>query len=253
MYEDFAFVYDRLMDADYVAFADGYEDIFRRFGTLPHMILDLACGTGTLTVLMAERGYEMIGVEASPEMLSIAREKAEAAGQDILFLCQNMTEFELYGTVDAVYSSLDSVNYLLTEEEVLSAFRWVNNYLLDGALFIFDLNSPYKLQTVLGNNTFVTEENGIFYTWENECDRESGITTFFLNLFCEEEDGAYTRITEEQTERAYSPEEIKVLLEKSGMELLAVYGADMRSEPTHTEERLFFVARAHNRNRAEAL
>ena len=249
MYEDFAFVYDRLMDADYTAFADAYEKIFRRFGASPHMVLDLACGTGTLTSLMAGRGYEMIGVESSPEMLSVAREKAEAAGQDILFLCQDMTEFELYGTVDAAYSSFDSINYLLSEEEVISTFCWVNNYLMDEGLFIFDLNSPYKLETVLGNNTFVSEEDGIFYTWENEYDKESKTCTFFLNLFCEEEGGSYSRIVEEQQERAYTIEEIKALLEKSGMELLAVYGSDMQSQVKDTEERLFFVARAHNKNK----
>lgn len=249
MYEDFAFVYDRLMDVDYTAFADGYENIFRRFGAHPHMVLDLGCGTGSLTSIMASRGYEMIGVEGSPEMLSVAREKAEESGQDILYLCQDMTEFELYGTVDAAYSSLDSLNYLLTEDAMRQTFHWVNNYLMDEGLFLFDLNSPYKLKTILGNNTFVTEEDGIFYTWENEYDEERKICTFLLNLFCEEPDGAYSRIVEEQAERAYTPEEIKALLEESGMELLAVYGADFASAPTATEERLFFVAKAHNHNK----
>ena len=249
MYEDFAFVYDRLMDVDYTAFADGYESIFRRFDANPHMILDLGCGTGTLTSIMASRGYEMIGVEGSPEMLSVAREKAEAAGQDILYLCQDMTGFELYGTVDAAYSSLDSLNYLLTDEAVAQTFHWMNNYLMDGGLFIFDLNSPYKLEHILGNNTFVNEEDGIFYTWENEYDAESGICTFLLNLFCEEKDGSYTRIVEEQAERAYTVEEMKTLLEESGMELLTVCGGDMKSAPAETEERLFFVARAHNHNK----
>lgn len=249
MYEDFAFVYDRLMDADYTAFADGYEAIFRRFGMNPHMVLDLGCGTGTLTAMMAKRGYEMIGVEGSPEMLSVAREKAEEAGEDILYLCQDMTEFELYGTVDAAYSSLDSINYLLSEEDVIKTFRWVNNYLLDGALFIFDLNSPYKLKEILGNNTFVNEEDGIFYTWENEYDEESKKCTFYLNLFCEEPGGTYSRMVEEQQERAYTEEEIRRLLEASGMELLAVYGKDFASAPAECEERLIFVAKAHNHNK----
>ena len=162
MYNAFAEVYDRLQDADYAKFADYYERIFEKYGIKPELVLDLACGTGNITVPMSQRGYDMIGVDLSVEMLNIAREKAQAAGQNILFINQDMTEFELYGTVDAILCALDGVNYLTADGETDELFRLAENYLNPGGLMIFDINTEYKLREVLGSNTFVNEEQGIY-------------------------------------------------------------------------------------------
>lgn len=251
MYEDFAPIYDALIDVDYDAWVDGYERLFTAYGKKPCMVLDLACGSGEVAIRLSARGYDMTAIDLSPDMLNLAREKAAEKELDILFLEQDMTSFELYGTVDAVVSSLDSINYLLSEEEVSETFHWVNNYLMDGGLFIFDINSPYKLQHVLGNQTYVYEEEGIFYTWENEYDEEEEICSFYLNIFREEEDGRYTRITEEQAEKVYSVETLHRLLEENSMTVEAVLGEDMKTAPTPESERIFFVARAHNHNKEE--
>ncbi len=251
MYEDFAPLYDALIDVDYDAWTDGYERIFKEFGKKPEMVLDLACGSGEITTRLACRGYDMIGVDISPDMLYLAREKAMEEGLDILYLEQDMTSFELYGTVDATVSSLDSINYLLSEEDVSKTFHWVNNYMMDGGLIIFDINSPYKLRTILGNETYVNEEEGIFYTWENEYDEESETCSFYLNIFRENEDGTYDRLTEEQSEKVYEESTIRRLLTENSFEVVAVFGEDMKTPPTPTSERLFFVARAHNHNKEE--
>ncbi len=252
MYEDFASVYDCLMDVSYEAFADGYERIFKEYGKTPEMLVDLGCGSGTLTTLMAKRGYEMIGVDASAEMLMLAREKAEDEGVSILYLQQDMSSFELYGTVDGAYSSLDSVNYL-KKDEVDALFHWVNNYLMDDALFIFDINTPYKLQTVLGNHTFALEAEDVFCAWENEYHEEEKCTDFILNFFTEEENGLYSRHTETQTEWVHTVPEICELLRKNGLTVEKMLGDDMESAPNEASERVFFVAKAHNQNKEDAL
>jgi len=202
MYNDFSEVYDRLIDADYSKFVSYYNKIFDRFlGKKPELLLDLGCGTGSLTSLLKKDGYDMIGVDASYDMLMRAREK----DPDILYLNQDMTDFELYGTVGAAVSSLDCINYLLEDGELLRVFELVNNYLDPNGIFVFDISSYYKLSEILGNNTLVYEENDVFYAWEN-C-FEDGFLDMRLNFF-EKQGTLYKRIVEEQTQRAYSEDEI---------------------------------------------
>lgn len=240
MYGDFANLYEKLQDINYEAYADYVERIFKKERVSPNLVLDLACGTGSLTAIMAKRGYDMIGIDLSVEMLNIAREKAYDSGLDILFLNQNMTEFELYGTVDAILCSLDGVNYLTEDGALAKMFALVKNYLNPGGVMIFDINSEYKLKNILGNNTFVTEEKDVFYVWQNEYDPKEKICYFNLDFF-EKKGDAYVRYREEQEERAYGTDEIKKEAEKAGLLCCGFYDAFSFEAPQETCERCFVV------------
>lgn len=241
MYSDFAEVYDVLQDIDYTEFVDFYEKIFKRLGVKPDLVLDLACGTGNITIPMAKRGYDMIGLDISCEMLDIAKGKAMAEGLDILFLNQDMTETELYGTVDAIVCALDGINYITDPKALEKVFKLANNYLNPQGVMIFDINSEYKLKRILGGNTFVCEEKGIYYVWQSEFDEESRICEFGLDFFCETEDGTYRRFSEYQEERAYSVGEISELVDRAGLKMQGFYKPFEFSTPSDTEERIFFV------------
>ncbi|MBE7011128.1 MAG: class I SAM-dependent methyltransferase [Ruminococcaceae bacterium] len=240
MYGDFAAIYEKLQDIDYEAYADYIEKIFEKEGISPELVLDLACGTGTLTTIMAKRGYDMIGIDMSFEMLDIAREKMYDEELDILYLNQDMTEFELYGTVDAIICSLDGVNYLTEDGDLLKTLKLVKNYLNPGGIMVFDINSEYKLSKVLGNNTFVTEEKDIFYVWQNEYDEKSKICYFNLDFF-EKQGDKYVRYTEEQAERAYSENEIRTAAEDAVLKVMGFYSEFSFDVPSDTTQRCFVV------------
>ena len=214
-YTDFAYIYDKLIDQDYEKWADYIEEIFKTNDKKPSLVLDLGCGTGNITNILAKRGYDMIGIDISPDMLNVARDKAADGGQDVLYLCQDIREFELYGTVDAIICTLDVLNYITEPEDLKHVFSLVKNYLNPDGIFIFDINTEYKLKNVLGNNTFIYEENGIFYTWENEYDKN--ISTQYLTFFAENEDGLYERFDETHVQRAYKTDEIKKMLLENGL------------------------------------
>ncbi|MBQ9757076.1 MAG: class I SAM-dependent methyltransferase [Clostridia bacterium] len=241
MYNDFAEVYDRLQDADYETFCDYYEEIFKKLGKNPELVLDAACGTGNITIPMARRGYDMIGLDLSCEMLNIAKEKAQRAGLDILFLNQDMCEMELYGTVDAILCALDGVNYITDKNDLKKFFSLVHNYLNPGGVFIFDINSVHKLQNILGGNTFVNEEDGIFYVWQSEFSEETNICDFDLSFFVENKDGSYTRFDEFQQERAYTIKEITEIATAENLDVTGVYKDFGFSTADDCDERIFFV------------
>ncbi len=241
MYNDFAEVYDRLQDADYEQFVDFYEKIFKKLELKPELVLDLACGTGNITLPMAKRGYDMIGLDMSVEMLNIARNKAYDEEQNILFLCQDMCEMELFGTVDAIVCALDGVNYITDYEDLKHLFRLVQNYLNPGGVFVFDINSVHKLKNVLGNNTFVNEEKGIYYVWQSEFSEETGVCDFVLTFFEEQEDGSYERFDEFQQERAYSIKEIVCAAESAGLVVTGVYKPFEFATASDNDERVFFA------------
>lgn len=241
MYNDFAQVYDTLQDADYNKFVDYYEEIFRRLEKKPELVLDLACGTGNITLPMAERGYDMIGLDMSVEMLNIARDKAYEATREILFLCQDMCEMELFGTVDAIVCALDGINYITDYDDLKQLFSLVNNFLNPGGVFIFDINSVHKLKNILGNNTFVNDEQGIFYVWQSEFCDETGICDFDLTFFCESENGDYIRFDEFQQERAYTIAEIKAAVQSADLDVTGVYKPFEFATATDDNERIFFV------------
>ena len=244
-YEALAAVYDHLGDTvDYAAFADFYEACFARYGVTPSLVLDLGCGTGSTTLTLAARGYDMIGVDASAEMLSRAMSRAFAAGRsDVLFLQQDMREFELYGTVGAVVSSLDCVNYLTGDGDLDRCFSLVHNYLDPDGVFLFDVNTPYKFRTVYGDNAYVLEDEHTLCAWQNEYDEETRLCRFYLSVFREGKDGRYERSDEEQTERCYTREELTDALTRAGFVDVAFFGDTDRSAPTETTERWFVAAR----------
>lgn len=240
-YTDFAAIYDRLIleDIDYNAIADYIESTLARLGKKAELVCDLACGTGTLTDILAKRGYDMIGIDLSTEMLGIAREK----NPDILFLNQDICEFELYGTVDALLCMTDSLNYILDEEDLFAIFKAAKTcYLNPDAPFIFDLNSAYKLKTVLGNNTFTYDSDDVFYIWENEYCPDEQCTDFYLTFFVKDGE-TYTRFSEQHTERAYTQAKVCALLKKAGFTKIEVFDG-YTTNPAHKKsERLVFVAR----------
>lgn len=256
-YGAIARVYDRLnREIDYSGWADFLETCFDRYlPARPSLVLDLACGTGSMTLSLAARGYDMIGVDGSADMLSVAYER-NAGKYPILWLEQDMRSFELYGTVGAVTCCLDSLNYLLTNEELARCFSAVHNYLDPDGLFLFDMNTPYKFRTVYADNAYVLEdelpaggeENSapvpVYCGWQNFFSPESGICDFYLTLFEEEEDGSYRRSDEHQQERCYSMEEIRSALENAKMELLGVFSDYGFHAPEERTERWYFVARA---------
>ena len=243
-YSDFAKVYDLFMDnVNYEEWSRYLCTILKENGIEDGLVLELGCGTGTMTELMASAGYDMIGVDNSEEMLAEAMEKRVASGHDILYLMQDMQDFELYGTVLAVISTCDSMNYLLEEDELSEVFTLVNNYLDPGGLFIFDMNTVYKYQKLLGNQTIAENRPEGSFIWENDYDEETGINVYELALFLPREDGLYEKSEEVHYQRAYPEEIITKMIEESGMELLAVYDAYTREAPGETSGRLTFIAR----------
>ena len=247
-------VYDKINShVDYVAWADFFEKCFdKHLKERPELVLDLACGTGSMTLELAKRGYDMIGVDGSSEMLNIAfdRKYDLELKNDVLFLLQDMREFELYGTVGAITCCLDSLNYLVGEGELDRVFALAHNYLDPDGLFLFDVNTPYKFENIYGNNTYVYEEEdcgeGAFCVWQNYFDEKTRLCDFKLTVFEKDEEsrGAYFRRDEEQTERCYSRNEIADTLEKNGFELIGIY-SDFDLTPAHdSDERWYFVARA---------
>ena len=254
MYDAIAHVYDKLnKDIDYKAWADFIEKCFEKYlPQKPSIVLDLACGTGSMTVALSSRGYDMIGVDMSEDMLSEASIRSE--GRGILYLLQDMRSFELYGTVGAVVCCLDSVNYLLSEKDISKCFANVHNYLDPDGLFVFDMNTPYKFENTYSDNAYILEDEidyedgeppvGVFCGWQNQYDRESGICDFYLSLFEEKENGDYTRKDEHQRERAYSLESIKGLLSDNKLEFIGCFADFEFSAPSENCGRWYIVARA---------
>ncbi len=257
-YEAIAHVYDKLnAEIDYTSWADFIEQCFDRFlPTRPQLVLDLACGTGSMTLQLARRGYEMIGVDGSADMLSEAFARAAEAQLNVLWLQQDMRTFELYGTVGAVTCCLDSLNYLLSPEDLSACFATVHNYLDPNGLFLFDMNTPYKFTNVYADNAYILEdelvyadEEGeeripVFCGWQNTYSPEKAICEFDLTLFEELADGTYRRSDEHQRERCYTMKEIASALRGAGLELLGVWSDTAFSAPTDTTERWYFAARA---------
>ena len=220
-----------------------YADILKEYGITEGIMLDLGCGTGAMTRRFAKKGFDLIGVDASAEMLDMARESEE---KDILYLQQDMRSFELYGTVAAVVSVCDSMNYILEEEDLLQVFKLVNNYLDPGGLFVFDMTTPYQYENILGENSFCESRDEAAFLWENFFDKESRINEYDLTLFVRDEKGqteCYRRFVETHYQRAWSPGEVTALLEQSGLKLLGVFGEDGRKPLEDSDERMYFVAR----------
>lgn len=239
-YTGFAEVYDEFMDnVPYEMWGNYLWKILKENSINDGLVLDLGCGTGKITRFLREKGYDMIGVDLSEEMLGVARQQ-EADG--ILYLQQDMREFELYGTVRAVVSVCDSMNYLLEEEELLTVFELVNNYLDPGGIFIFDMNTIYKYSQVIGDTVICENREHASFIWENCFDEESSVNEYALTLFIEEDSGLFRRYEEFHYQRAYDILKVEMLLKQAGLELLAVTDEDGVS-PGPESERVYFIAR----------
>jgi ubiquinone/menaquinone biosynthesis C-methylase UbiE len=234
-----------MKDVDYSKWADYIVEIFKKSKINPKLIADLGCGTGSFCLEMAQRGYDMIGIDQSADMLSCAKQKAIENEVDILFLNQDMTSFELYGTVDAITCLLDSVNYVLYKRDVKRLFKLVMNYLNPGGLFIFDINSPYKFKNIFGTNVFCETNREVSYIWQNYYDRTSKICRFDLTFFARENE-LYRRFDEVHFERSYEAGEIREMLNKAGFEQCRTYGGFSFKEPSPKCERMFFVCQKNS-------
>jgi SAM-dependent methyltransferase len=199
-----------------------------------------------MTVELARRGYDMTGIDLSDDMLAVARAKcdAERFKHSVLLVRQNMSEFELYGTVDAVTCCLDSLNYLTKTDDLMRTLLHVHNYLNPDGLFIFDMNAPAKFEQVYGTNAYVLEDEGILCAWQNIYNPKSKLCDFYLSIFTEDADGRWQRFDEEQRERCWSLRTVKKMLDECGFELLAL-SEDFEGTPvTPDTERWYFTARA---------
>lgn len=267
-YTDFASVYDTFMDeTPYEEWASYLATLIQQYGITQtireeeelgrkltseqekallaerNLVVDLGCGTGTLTQLLAKKGYDMIGIDNSQEMLNIAMRKKEQEGLEILYLCQDMQEMELYSTVGTVISVCDSVNYLLQEEELVQTFRQVNNYLFPGGVFIFDFNTLYKYQEIIGDTTIAENREDCSFIWENYFHEEEQINEYDLTIFVRESTDQFRKFTETHYQRGYTLEQMQKLLQMAGMEFVAAFDGDTHEEPMSDSERIYVVAR----------
>lgn len=241
-YNDFAYIYDQLMkpDVDYNKWVDYIENIFSRYGKDVNLIADLACGTGNFTVPLAQRGYDMIGVDISDDMLNVARDKAK--DKEILFLNQSITDIDLYGTADVFLCMIDGFNYILAPQSLCEAVKKIRTCFLEkDGLFIFDISSRHKLKNVIGNNTFVYNEKDIFYTWQNRYIKSKNISDMYLNFFVKK-NNAYQRFEERHLQRAYSQKEIEYIFKKAGFAHIDAYQPLTFEKPNADDERIVFVA-----------
>ena len=244
-YTSFASVYDTFMDnIPYKEWAEYLIGLLKEYGIHDGLVLDLGCGTGNMTELLATSGYDMIGIDNAEDMLEIAMGKREESAYDILYLLQDMREFELYGTVKAIVSICDSINYITEEEELLEVFRLVNNYLDPKGIFIFDFNTVYKYSEVLGNQTIAEDRDECSFIWDNYYYEDEQINEYELSLFIKETDSdLYRKYQETHFQKAYDLETIKGLIERSGLEYITAYDAFTKDAPTKTSERIYVVAR----------
>ena len=243
-YTSFAEVYDTFMDnVPYEEWADYLEDRLKEYGVKDGLVLELGCGTGSMTELLAEKGYDMIGVDNSEDMLEIAMEKRIESGHDILYLLQNMQEFELYGTVRAIVSVCDCVNYVTEKNELQEVFRLVNNYLDPQGIFIFDFNTEYKYREVLGNQVIAEDRDECSFIWDNYYDEEQNVNELALSLFLKEEDDLYRKTQEFHYQIGLTCEDMIRCVEQAGMELLAMYDAFTHTPATDDSERVYVIAR----------
>ena len=246
-YGDFAYFYDNLTDnVDYEKRCSYIKGLLAENGVGEGILLDLACGTGTVSLMLSDMGYDVIGVDASEDMLSVAQEKKMESGADVIFLCQRMEELDLFGTINACVSTLDSINHVTDEETVREIFRRVSLFMEDKGIFLFDVNTPYKHKCVLGDNTFVYDTDEVYCVWQNSTD-ENLVTTVNLDLFEKDEDDeeTYYRYSEEVTERAYDLDDIKKWLEDVKFEVVGIYEEMTKNSVKADTQRAVFVARKH--------
>ena len=256
-YLDFARVYDEFMDATpYEKWCDTLVHLIETYGVSKpernvtdvlaserNLVVDLGCGTGTMAELLYEKGYDVIGVDNWEAMLNNERERRENNGTEVMYLLRDMRELSLYSTVGTVISVCDSVNYLLEEEELLTCFELVNNYLYPGGIFIFDFNTVYKYAEVIGDTTIAENREDCSFIWDNYYDPENELNEYDLTLFIREEGDLFRRFCETHVQRGYRAEQMVHLVEQAGMQVIKLMDADTMEEVTDTSERVYVVAK----------
>lgn len=247
-YGDFAYYYDALTEnVDYESRCEYLSNLLAENGVGKGILLDLACGTGTVSFLMSKKGYDVIGVDASEEMLSVAQEKKIHQQSDIMFLCQKMEELDLFGTINAAVCTLDSINHITEEDTVKKVFSKVSLFMEDKGLFVFDVNTPHKHRNILGNNTFVYDLDDVFCVWQNSTDENTLLTEVNLDIFEKDsdEEGVYYRYSEDFCERGYELAEIEKWLSEYKFEVLGIYEEMTFDKVSENTERAVFVAKKH--------
>ncbi len=248
-YSGFASVYDEFMDSvPYEEWCEYIVKLLNQYGCGGGLLLELGCGTGTVTELLARKGYDMIGVDGSGDMLAEAIQKREKSGLDILYLQQDMREFELYGTVAGAVCVFDSINYMLKEEELVSVFRLVNNYLDPGGIFLFDFTTAHAYREAASQAVAVDNREDRYFLWEDVFDEETQINEHEITVFLEGEDGRYGRLEETHYQRAYTLEQMKAALLKAGMEFVAAYEAFTEEVPGPFTDRIYVAARERGKS-----
>ena len=243
-YTSFAQVYDLFMDGvPYREWVGRIVENLKRYGIEDGLVLELGCGTGSMTELLAAAGYDMIGVDASEEMLELADGKKRESGHDILYLLQDMREFELYGTVRAVVSVCDSLNYITEEKDLLQVFRLAHNYLDPDGVILFDMNTVYKYEKLLGESVIAENREEGSFIWENWYDPEEMLNEYDLTIYVREEDGRYSRSQETHFQKAYEAETVRRLLEEAGFQVEGLMDAETGGELREETERILFLAR----------
>ncbi len=242
-YDDFSICYDRFTDdVDYIGRSNRLLELFEKYDRKPTLLLDLACGTGNFSFEMAKAGMEVIGVDCSEGMLAVANQKLEFEATNPLFLNQRAEDLELYGTVDGAISMLDSLNHITDYDDFSKAISRVSLFLEKGRLFIFDVNTPYKHQYILADNTFIREDETAFCVWQNEY-QGNGMVDIYLDVFIKTKNGMYDRSMETFCEMAYSPLQIKSALDSAGLEIVAMLDDMTDNVPTDKTERITYIVR----------
>ncbi|MBQ7430091.1 MAG: class I SAM-dependent methyltransferase [Butyrivibrio sp.] len=275
-YTDFAKVYDTFMDeTPYKMWAGYVSGLIKEFGISEtydqgisaaqdgeeiseemalmqerNLVVELGCGTGSFTEEMASLGYDMIGIDMSEEMLEIAREKKEESGHEILYLCQDMRDIDLYCTAGTFVSVCDSVNYLLEDADIVDSFKLVNNFLFPGGVFIFDFNTLHKYRDVIGDTTIAENRDDCSFIWENFFDEDTHINEYDLTIFAaiDDKNETFARSIETHLQRGYTLDEMKGFVEQAGMVFVKAIDADTHKEPDENSERIYVIAREHGKD-----
>lgn len=243
-YSKFAWFYDRLTaNVDYDMIGKRIDALVSRFGGKKDILLELGCGTGSLCEKMAELGYDVIGVDCSEDMLSEALNKKIDSGSDIQYLCQDMTELDLYGTVDVAISVLDCINHLPDIESIKRTFEKVSLFTYHGGLFIFDVNTVYKHREVLADNAYTYDLDGLFCAWQNEYCADDNSVEMFLDFFEENDNNTYNRYQEYFTEIAFEDAQIDKMLADSGFQVLSKFDDYTENAVNDKTERIVYVAK----------
>ncbi len=210
-----------------------------------NLVVELGCGTGSFTQVLKRKGYDIMGIDLSPEMLDLARKKSAEVGLDIMYLEQDMRELDLYCTAGTIVSVCDSINYILEDDEVVETFKLVNNFLFPGGLFVFDFNTLHKYRDVIGDATIAENRDDCSFIWENYYHEDEHINEYDLTIFfkCDEEQELFKRSVETHFQRGYTLEEMLSFVKAAGLEFVSAIDADTHGNPSSDSERIYIVAR----------